>query len=144
MRRWRVILGIALLAGLQCDQIDEDPEPLLVQLSGAGATDCGFANGNAFGGGGPTVAEVRACVEAALQAGRAFRARVEPASADGAITIGWASNGTAWWRVEYNVISGCSPVSSDSLGKQECQQLRDLGRSCASLWKDLCYACVPR
>jgi hypothetical protein len=131
-------IAIAIGCGLHCDQVDEDPRPVLAHLAGPGATDCGTANGHT-GIGSPD--DVRACMIVALHAHDPFSASASPDSADGSITIGWASDGERFWRVKYLLMDGCSPVSYDSLDQEPCESLVDLGDACDSLAEDLCFAC---
>lgn len=138
-RRYPIILlAAAIGSGLHCDQIDEDPNAVLAHLAGPGATACGFASGHREI---PSAAEVRACMTDALQSGHAFTASASPASADGSTTIGWASDAKRFWRVEYHVTAGCSPVYHDSLDQEACEHIADRGGTCDSMMADLCFAC---
>jgi hypothetical protein len=142
--RWltarRASISVAILLGLQCGHLDEDPNATLADLAGPDATECGSADANLHDS--LSAEEVRACTENALQNGLPFWASASPPSADAGTVIGWASDGQTFWRVRYDWVTGCSPRWHDELDKQTCEDIAIHDADCGRLWDDLCLVCV--
>jgi len=78
---------------------------------------------------------------AALRAKKAFSASAHPEGADGSRYVGWASDGRSYWRLQYDVVGGCSPVYSDDIETRTCDFVGDRGDSCEWLESSLCFYC---
>ena len=122
--------------GVQCDLHARAQELALSE----DAEDCGDVEGwleSAW-----TDAEsAQICVLAALSEGLPFFASTEPATSDGGTNIGWASDGTRFYRLRHDYVLPMFGSANEEFRAHECAEIVE-DPDCVDLLGDLCLECV--
>ncbi|HUQ02690.1 MAG TPA: hypothetical protein VM261_09360 [Kofleriaceae bacterium] len=130
---------LALAALGACNLATLDPEALVVERAPIGALDCGQSS---FWDDLPPY-PVRECVLGAIADGQPFFAIVDEAVFDGRLTVGYAYDGAAFLKLDYEAAYGQFPgMDSEALSWTACAWLESRGADCPTLTRDLCLGCV--
>ena len=113
---------------------------LIAERAGPGAVDCGAAG--VWWDDLPP-APARACALDAMAAGAPFFVTIDEGVFDGRLTVGFASDGTTFTKLDYEAAYGMFPgTDSEELRWEACAWLESRGVDCPTLTRDLCLACV--
>ena len=128
-----------LLALSACNLATLDPEALVAERTPIGARDCGVSSWWIDSPPQP----IRSCVVDAIADGAPFFVIADEAVFDGRETIGYASDGANFLKLDYSAAYGMFPgTDSEDVQWWQCTWLESRGADCPTLTRDLCLGCV--
>lgn len=133
-----------LVAGLvsgaaACHLAELDPAALVAERTPVGAVACGASSGWSDAPPEP----VRACALDAIARGDAFHAIADAAVFDGRLTVGYASDGARFLKLDYAASYGMFPgTDTEEVRWTVCAGLEPDRADCPTLTRDLCLRCA--